>query len=101
MGHEWFRQTHDLQYPKRRYIVQHSDLMDTVGSLEQIDQDDYDLYCQGVELVQGNLSEPEVPEKCLKLYKAYSAVPSEAPAKPRESFDRAEQYLKSSLTHYV
>ncbi|QRV74438.1 polyphosphoinositide phosphatase [Ceratobasidium sp. AG-Ba] len=84
----------------QRYITQHSDLMDTIGSFEQIDQDDYDIYYGGVKLLQGDLTGLEVPEKCIKLYNSYSATPSEAPAKPRESFDRAEQYLKSGLTPY-
>ncbi|KAG9103896.1 phosphatidylinositol-3,5-bisphosphate 5-phosphatase [Ceratobasidium sp. 370] len=85
----------------QRYIAQHSDLMDTAGSLEQIDRDDYYLYCEGVRVLHGDLSELEVPEKCLKLYESYAAVPSEAPAKPKESADRAEQYLKGILTHYT
>ncbi|KAG9105229.1 phosphatidylinositol-3,5-bisphosphate 5-phosphatase [Ceratobasidium sp. 392] len=83
---------------KLRYITQHSDLMDTAGSLEQIDQEDYDLYYKGVQILQGDLSELEVPEKCLKLYKSYSAGPPEAPVKPRDSVDKAEQYLKTQYT---
>ncbi|KAG8751052.1 phosphatidylinositol-3,5-bisphosphate 5-phosphatase [Ceratobasidium sp. 428] len=82
----------------QRYIMQHSDLMDTTGSLEQIDQEDYDLYCEGVQILQGDLSELEVPEKCLKLYKSYSAGPSEGSVRPRESIDRAEQYLRTQYT---
>ncbi|KAG8741719.1 phosphatidylinositol-3,5-bisphosphate 5-phosphatase [Ceratobasidium sp. 414] len=84
-----------------RYIAQHSDLMDTAGSLEQIDQDDYYLYCEGVRVLHGDLSELEVPEKCLKIYESYANSTSEAPAKPRESVDRAEQYLKGILTQYT
>jgi hypothetical protein len=73
--------------------------MDTAGSLEQIDQGDYNLYCEGVHILQGDRS-LEVPEERLKLYKSYSAGLPEAPVKPGETADKAEQYLKTSLTQY-
>lgn len=87
----------------QRYIEQHSDLMDTTGSYEQIDQDDYDLYSHEVRIGHGALDDLDVPEKCLKLYNTYAQSttgPPEAPARTRETVDKAQQYLNSSLTQY-
>ena len=77
--------------------------MDADGSLEQIDQGDYNIYTDGIKLLQGDLTKLEVSENNHKLYHAHaqsSTGTPEAPGKTRETVDKAEQYLKSSLTPY-
>ncbi|CAE6469140.1 unnamed protein product [Rhizoctonia solani] len=88
----------------QRYIEQHSDLMDTAGSIEQIDQDDYSLYLREVQIGHGHIDDLDVPEKCHKLYNTYAqsaAGPPEVAARTKETLDKARQYVNSSLPQHV
>ncbi|CUA69205.1 Polyphosphoinositide phosphatase [Rhizoctonia solani] len=88
----------------QRYIEQHSDLMDTAGSIEQIGQDDYDLYLREVQIGHGELDDLDVPEKCHKMYNAYAqsaAGPPEVASRAKETLDKTRQYVNSSRPQHV
>ncbi|CAE6359255.1 unnamed protein product [Rhizoctonia solani] len=94
----------DEEKEYQRYIEQHSDLMDTAGSVEQIDQKDYSLYLHEVRIGHGEIGDLDVPEACLRRYDAHvknAARPPEVASEAKETLDKTQQYLNSSLPQHV
>ncbi|KAF8704649.1 SacI homology domain, partial [Rhizoctonia solani] len=87
----------------QRYIEQHADLIDTAGSVK-IDQKDYNIYLHEVQIGHGEIDDLDVPEACLRRYDAHAqsaARPLEVASEAKETLDKTQQYLNSSLPQHV
>ncbi|QRW17392.1 polyphosphoinositide phosphatase [Rhizoctonia solani] len=85
-------------------VVSENERTNTRGEPCYQAEKDYNIYLHEVQIGHGEIDDLDVPEACLRRYDAHAqsaARPLEVASEAKETLDKTQQYLNSSLPQHV